>query len=321
MTGPGLQVVTGAFGFSGSYIAARLLKAGFRVRTLTNSPERASPLRSRIEVRSYDFDDPTKLTASLEGVETLFNTYWVRFDFEDFTHAQAVQNTKTLFGCAQDAGVRRVVHISITNPDRNSALPYFAGKAELEIALRHSGLSHAILRPAVLFGEEDILIHNIAWMLRRFPVFGVFGDGRYEIQPIHVDDLAGLAVEYARESEDVTVNAIGPETFTFRQLVREVGEAIGCPRPIFGIPPGLGFLAARVVGWFKGDVLLTREEIAGLMESRLAVDSAPTGTTSLRAWMREHADTLGRRYSSELARRRNRRESYQSLRGGDMMGS
>ena len=241
---------------------------------------------------------------------TLYNTYWVRFNHKTFTHADAVANTLTLFAAAREAGVRRVVHVSITNPSEDSPLEYFSGKARLEAALCGSGLSYAILRPTVLFGKEDILINNIAWALRRLPVFGVFGDGRYRVQPIYVDDLAALAVEQGAAGENAIIDAIGPETFTFRDLVAQVGRAIQRRRPIVSVPPLLGHCTGWILGKLVGDVMITREEIAGLMADLLHVDSPPTGTTKLTDWMAGHAETLGRRYASELARRSNRRTPY-----------
>jgi uncharacterized protein YbjT (DUF2867 family) len=311
-----VYVVTGAFGYSGKYVTRRLLAAGQRVRTLTNSPERPNPFGTAVEAHPYSFDRPEELERSLRGARVLVNTYWVRFDHTDFTHAQAVSNTLRLFAAARRAGVGRVVHVSITNPSPESPLPYFRGKAELESALQGSGLSYAILRPTVLFGREDILINNIAWTLRRFPVFGVFGDGRYRLQPIFVDDLARLAVEEAGSAEDVVRDAIGPETFTYRELIKVIGGAIGRRRPVVGLPPGLALAFARLVGQLVGDVVVTPEEVAGLMQNLLVTASPPAGRTALSAWVREHGESLGRRYSSELARRRDRRKSYDELRMG-----
>lgn len=272
-----VYVVTGAFGYSGKYITARLLAAGRTVRTLTNSPNRDHPFGAAVEAHPYNFDNPDALARSLQGAGVLVNTYWVRFDHADFTHAGAVRNTLRLFEAARRAGVRRVVHVSITNPSLDSDLPYFRGKAELEAALGSSGLSHAILRPTVLFGREDILINNIAWMLRRFPVFGVFGSGDYRLQPVFVDDLAQLAVGLSAGTEDAVVDAIGPETFTYRDLVALIGRAIGRPRPVVSMPPALGFQFSRVLGTFLGDVIVTREEIAGLMRNLLITSSPPVG--------------------------------------------
>jgi uncharacterized protein YbjT (DUF2867 family) len=313
MTEHPLHVVTGAFGYSGKYIAARLLEAGCRVRTLTNSPQRANPFGGKVEAHPFNFDDAVKLTESLRGAAVLYNTYWVRFNYTDFKHAGAVENTLALFEAAKAAGVRRVVHVSITNPSETSHLEYFKGKARLERALTESGLAYAILRPTVLFGREDILINNIAWTLRRFPVFGVFGDGRYRIQPIYVDDFAELAIQQWRESRNTVIDAIGPETFTYRELVRQIGLIIGKPRPIISIPPAVGYVVGAVVGKLVGDVMITREEIEGLMADLLFTSSPPAGRTKLTDWAREHAATLGTHYASELARRRNRQAAYESL--------
>ncbi len=312
MPGSPLHAVTGAFGYSGKYIARRLLTLGHEVITLTNSTQRRNPFGDAVRARPFHFDDPDKLTASLEGVSVLYNTYWVRFNHKTFTHADAVRNTKTLFDAAQRAGVERVVHVSITNPSEDSPLEYFGGKAKLETALRDSGLSHAILRPAVLFGREDVLINNIAWMLRKFPVFGLFGRGDYRLQPIYVDDLAQLAVEQGEKRENTLIDAIGPETFTYRDLVHEIARIIGRSRPIVSMPPTVGYLAGVALGVLVGDVVITREEIRGLMADLLWVDSPPAGTTRLTDWAAEHADSLGHRYASELARRKDRLGDYAS---------
>jgi len=274
-----IHAVTGAFGYSGQYIARRLLERGQRVITLTDSPERANPFGGDVEAHRFHFDDPDALVESLLGVRTLYNTYWVRFNHRSFRHADAVANTLALFTAAQRAGVERVVHVSITNPSEASPFE---------------------------------LINNIAWLLRVLPVFGVFGDGRYRLQPIHVDDLARLAVEQGAERENVVVDAIGPETFRYRELVEMLGEAIGCRRPIFSVPAPVARAVAGIAGWWLQDVVITREEIEGLMADLLYVQSPPAGTLNLSEWAREHADDLGRRYASELKRRRDRASAYAS---------
>jgi NADH dehydrogenase len=308
----GIHAVTGAFGYSGKYIAERLLAEGKTVITLTNSFHRENPFGDRLQAVPFHFDKPEKLTDSLRGVSILYNTYWVRFNHKNFTHADAVRNTMTLFEAAKNAGVERVVHVSITNPSEDSPLEYFSGKARLERALVESGLSHAILRPTVLFGKEDILVNNIAWTLRRLPVFGVFGDGQYKLQPIYVDDLAEIAVEQGKGRTNSVIEAIGPETFTYRELASSVGEIIGKKRPIVSVPPSLGYAVGWVISKLVGDVMITREEIAGLMTNLLYVDAPPAGWTKLTDWARERASRLGMHYTSELARRTDRRTEYQS---------
>ncbi len=301
--------VTGAYGYSGRYIAQRLLSVGCDVITLTNSSQRDNPFGERVKAYPFHFDQPDLLTQSLRGVDALINTYWVRFNSKNFTYADAIRNSETLFRSAREAGVRRVVHVSITNPSESSPLEYFRGKAILERRLIDSGLSYAILRPAVLFGKEDVLINNIAWALRHLPVFGVFGDGQYKLQPIYVDDLAALAVEQARATANATIDAIGPETFTFRDLVKTIGEIIGKRKPVLSVPPRFGYWMGKMIGWLMNDVFVTRDEIAGLMANQLFVASPPAGSTKLSEWAHANADTLGRRYASEMARRTNIKQS------------
>jgi len=312
MANPTIHAVTGAFGYSGKYIAQRLLDEGQAVVTLTNSLSRANPFGDQIKAFPYHFDQPDLLSEYLRGVSVLYNTYWVRFNHRLFKHADAVQNTLILFEAAKRAGIRRIVHVSITNPSLDSSLEYFRGKAVLEKALIDSGISYAILRPAVLFGKEDILINNIALALRRLPVFGVFGDGAYQLQPIYVDDLAAMAVEQGKSRENVIINAIGPETFTYRELVNRIGQWIGKERPILSVPPWFGYAVGWLMGKFVGDVVVTKDEIEGLMADLLHVDAPSAGKTALTDWASEHADTLGRRYTSELARRRDRTSAYRS---------
>ena len=299
-----IHAVTGAFGYSGRYIARRLLRAGKMVRTLTNSLEQTGEFQGQIQVRPLSFDDSERLAESLQDVAVLYNTYWVRFNHRNFKHSIAVENTLKLFAAAKKVGVKRIIHTSITNPSLESLLEYFSGKATLERALIESGIPYAILRPAVLFGKEDILINNIAWMLRRFPVFGVFGDGQYRLQPIFVDDFASLAVEKGNSNENEIINAIGPETFSYRELVEIMAEIIlGKKRAIFSVPDRFGLAIGKVIGFFTGDVVITKEEIDGLKSNLLYVDAPPAGVTRLTDWLREHRETVGMRYASELSRR------------------
>ncbi len=306
MPASSIHVVTGAFGYSGSRIAPLLLEAGHTVRTLTNHPRPDHPLAGRVQVHPLNFADPDELTESLQGASVLYNTYWVRFNHKNFTHAAAVANTKTLFAAARAAGVRKIVHVSITNPDEHSPLSYFRGKAELERTLIESGVGYSILRPAVLFGGHDILINNIAWMLRRMPFFGVFGDGQYRLDPIHVEDLAALAVREGESDENRTIDAVGPESFTYRELVSLIGKTIGKSRPIISLPPTLGWLLGRIAGFFLRDVIITRDEVRGLMDNRLHPEPPvlpPSCEIKLSRWVVENADTIGRKYAHELARR------------------
>jgi NADH dehydrogenase len=293
--------VTGAFSYSGKYIARRLLEQGHEVITLTGHPGRPDPFGGRVRAFPLAFDR-AELVRSLAGVDTLYNTYWVRFDRSANTQPRAVENTRTLITAAREAGVQRVVHISITNPSADSPLPYFSGKALNEQAVIESGMGYAILRPTVLFGAEDILINNIAWLLRHFPFFGQIGDGRYRLQPVFVDDLAALAVEAGSRPDNLVWDAVGPDIFSFDELVRLIGEKIGYTKPIIHLPPALALAASRLIGLFAGDVVLTREEVDGLMADLLVSPEPPRCPTRLADWLEANRKTVGAKYASELKR-------------------
>ena len=302
MTNAPLAAVTGAFGYTGRYIAQRLLDSGQRVRTLTRNPAAASPFGDRIEPHSLDFNNTAQLTESLRGVGTLYNTYWVRFPHGEVTHATAVRNSRTFVDAAVAAGVGRIVHISITDASVDSPLPYFRGKAQVEDYIRQSGLPHSIIRPTVIFGREDILINNIAWFLRRFPIFPIAGDGNYPLQPVFVDDVARLAVDSASEEANTELDAVGPETFSFEELVRVIRRTTGGRARLLHLPPPLVHASARLMSAVLRDVVLTREEIEGLMSGHLVSSNPPTGATRLTGWLHDHRHTLGQHYASELAR-------------------
>lgn len=297
-----LSVVTGAFSYTGRHIAARLLARGERVRTLTGHPNRPHPFGDRIQIAPYRFDDPEALARSLEGAEILYNTYWVRFPRGEATFEAAVARSLSLFAAARRAGVRRVVHVSITNADPASALPYFRAKGQVEEALRGSGLRHAILRPTVLFGHGDVLLNNIAYFLRRLPVFAVFGQGAYPLQPVSVEDVADLALAAAAEPDDVTWDAAGPETWPYRTLVHRLARAAGSRARIVSLPPRVAFALVRLLGVLVRDVVLTWEEVRGLMAGLLTSAEPPRGRIRLGAWLEREGSRLGRQYASELAR-------------------
>lgn len=297
-----VHAVTGAFGFTGSRIARRLLDRGVNVRTLTGHGGRSSPMRETIDVRPLQFADERRLVADLEGARVLYNTYWVRFAYRGTTYGTAVRNSLALIRAAQAAGVERIVHVSVTNPDEASPLGYFRGKARVERAIRESSLSYAILRPAVLFGDEGILINNIAWLLRRFPLFVVPGTGEYRLQPIFVEDLADLAVAHAARTDNSTTDAVGPETYTFNELVRGIASVLRSRARVIHLPPALPLALSRVIGFLRRDVVLTREEVDGLLADLLVTSSPPAGATRLSEWLRESAEILGCGYQSELAR-------------------
>ncbi len=297
----GVDVVTGAFSYSGAAIAKALVAKGRNVRTLTGHPERGLD-HTAIDVRPLDFDDQIGLVESLRGATTLFNTYWVRFAHGQVDHDLAVANSRTLFLAAKRAGIRRIVHISITNPRFDSPFPYFRGKALTERALAESGVSYAVLRPAILFGGDGVLINNIAWLLRRLPVFAVGSTGDYRVRGVHVDDLAQLCLKVAAGTDDSVTDAVGPERPTFNELVESIRHAVGARTRIIHVPGVLVPPLSSVLGLPLRDVLLTKEEYQAMAAGLADTEGPPTGTIRLSSWITEHRDSLGVNYANELTR-------------------
>lgn len=308
MTDTGLDAVTGAFSYSGRAIARELTERGRRIRTLTGHPERARDAGGSIEVAGLEFSNPARLAESLEGVTTLYNTYWVRFPHGTTTHETGVANSRALFHAAQRAGVSRIVHVSITHPSTDSRYSYFRGKALVEQALAETDVSYAALRPAILFGGDGVLINNIAWLLRRLPVFAIAGDGTYRIRPIHVDDLArvmadaGAPASDGSRKPDSIADAVGPDRPRFRELVDWIAEATGARSRVIHVPAFVVTPMSALLGVALRDVLLTKAELSAMMHGLADTEGEATGHISIEKWIAEHGNDLGLTYANEIDR-------------------
>lgn len=297
MTETQMDVVTGAFSFTGQYIADRLLADGRRVTTLTNHPNRTTPFSDQVHVEPYRFDDPDALAASLEGADTLYNTFWIRDPQEGTPPGNAVRYSSRLIRAAEVADVRRIVHFSVSNADASS-LPYYRAKATVERLVEDAAPAHAILRPTLIFGSDDLLVNNLAWVLRRVPVFAVFGDGDYRVQPVFVGDVADIAVEQGAKTDDHTLDVAGPEISTFEELLRCLAHHLSTRCYLVHAPPRVAHLGVRALELLLGDVILTWDEARGLMNERLVTDTQPNGDTRFSDWLSTHAHQLGTEYTS-----------------------
>ena len=294
--------VTGAFGFTGRAIAEALLERGDRVLTLTNHPRPADPLAARLTVAPLAFGDPARLVAALAGTDVLINTYWLRFPRGDRTFERAIVETGVLLRAAREAGVRRVVHISVVGADPGAPTPYVRAKAVNEAAVRSAGIEWAIVRPTLTFGPSDVLVNNMAWALRRLPVYGIPGLGRYPIQPVHVDDVARICIELADGPSEVVTDAAGPDTLEYRDMVAAVRSAVGSRSLVVPMPAAAVLAAGRVLGRIVGDVVLTQDEVRELTTGFLRSLEPPRGRIRFGEWVAANGETLGRRWSSEVAR-------------------
>jgi NADH dehydrogenase len=117
---------------------------------------------------------------------------------------------------------------------------------------------------------------------------------------VHVEDVADLLVEGVYSKDSHIVDAVGPESYTFKELVKLVGEKVGAQRPVISVPPRLALLAAQVLSLFVNDVMLTPEEVDGLMANLLISKEPPRCKTKFSDWLEENKNTIGIKYASEL---------------------
>lgn len=300
--GPGKHVVVGGTGFTGREIVRILLGRGVTVDALTGHPSRPHGFGDSLRVRHLDFGDSSKLVNSLRGADVVYNTYWIRFERGAASFHQAVENSRILFEACAEAGVGKVVHVSITNPSASSPYPYFRGKALVEEALFKSGLCYSVLRPALIYGVGDILLNNIAWILRKYRFFPVPGGGGYRLAPVYVGDIAQAAVNQAYEPGCAVVDAVGPDRLSFRSLVEEVGRGLGAKALVVGTPRIVTEALGKMLSRTLGEPVVTRDELGALMDELLYSEAPPVGDTSLAEWISANRDSLGVRFASELER-------------------
>jgi len=296
-------VVTGPLSFTGKYLTKLLIESGKTVVGFTNDISRENPSPGRLDLVCFSFDDVDAMASAMRGAQTFYNTYWIRYPRGEMTYERAVENSIALFTAAKLAGVQRIVHTSIANPSFDSPFGYYRGKANVELALKDSGVPHSILRPTVFFGKEDILINNMAWLARHSPLFLVAGDGNYKIQPIAVDDYAALMNEHGeRDNASIVIDAVGPETYSFLELVQLIRKKVGSRARIVRVPPRIFYVASLLMSPLVRDTIVTWDEVRGLMANMLVSNEPPMGRTSLKAWLSDNAGTVGAEYHSERAR-------------------
>ena len=303
-----MDAVTGAFSYTGSAIARELLARDRQVRTLVRSPPPAGhPLAESVEVAPLALDDQAALVSALAGIEVLHNTFWIRFPRGRSTFEWAIAASARLFRAAAAAGVERIVHISVTRPSVSSPYAYFRAKAAVDELALGGSVPATSVRPSLVFGgRQEILVNNIAWFLRRSPAFAV-PRRPCRVQPVHVEDVARIAADAGGSPEPGIVDAVGPETFTYRELVEHIAAAVGSRARLVPLPEQAVAALGRTAGVPLRDTVVTAEELGALTASLLTSDEPPLGRVSFSEWVAGQADWLGREYHSELERHWGRR--------------
>ena len=281
-----LDVVTGAFGYTGKYITRRLLNAGRRVRTITGHPKRANSFGNQVEIAPMDFSDRAGLVRSLRGASVLYNTYWVRFNHGRATFDEAVANSRVLIEAAREAGRPQ----DRASQHRQSFARFAPSVLFGQSAGRKSDRGFRTC-PTPSSGPRSSSVSKIfsSTISRGSRAISRICNSRdpdnIELQPIFVEDLAELATSSARQENSLVLDAVGPEIFAFEDLVRQIALAVGAKPRFIHVSPRVALQMLRLVGPIVGDVILTREEIEGLMANLLVSKHPATGQTRFTAWL------------------------------------
>ena len=234
--------VFGGTGFLGRRVVAHLLDHGFTIRVAARHPERARRLFAEearpLEPIRADINDDASVAAAVAGAFAVVNavSLYVESGRETF-HSVHVEAAARVARQAHAHGVERLAHVSGIGADAASASRYIRSRGQGEDAVRAAFPITTIFRPAVMFGPDDAFLTPLVDLLRRFPVFPMFGRGRTRVQPAHVDDVArGIASTLAGAQREPIYDLGGPRIYTFENLLRTICAHLGLERMLVPVP-------------------------------------------------------------------------------------
>jgi NADH dehydrogenase len=281
-------LVTGASGLVGRRLVARLLAAGVTVTAFVRAAGRLdAPAVDTLSVAVGDVTDPDSIARALAGCDAvvhLANASGVTD--ETRVHAVNVGGIDHVLAAARAAGVGRLIFTSTISATRDRLGPYGRTKRLAEDRVRASGIPFVILRPSLVYGGDDRgLVGTLARHLRTLPVMPVIGNGRIQLDPVHLDDLCGV-IEACLERDDVlgrTYDVLGPDRVTLDDFLRRLGDILGVRRPLLHLPAHASLLLARVLGQLMTHPPLTVDNVLGLT-SPARVDRESAARDFLIAW-------------------------------------
>lgn len=277
-----LVAVTGATGFVGSRVVERLLRRDHEVRILTRNPERAGWLRDRgVEVVAGGVESQSPLRALVAGAGAVVHLVGIIVEVAGQTFERVhVSGTRNVLGAAREAGVPRLVHMSAlgARPDRE-ATAYHRTKAAAEELVRTSGVSHAILRPSLIAGQGSPPLRMMVDMLRLSPVVPVIGDGKYQMQPVAIEDVAEVFA-VAVEKPDIrgTFDVAGLDALTYHEMLDLFERALGVKRRRVPVPVGMVRFAAYAGMALPNLNPITPDQLTMLIEGNTTTNNAIEST-------------------------------------------
>ena len=295
-----LVTIFGGSGFIGRYLVRELCRSGYRVRVAVRRPHLAVDIKvsgeiGQIQIVQANLRNRASVERAVEGAHAVVNLVGVLFEDGRQTFAATMaRGAGTVAQAARAAGAARLVHVSANGADPESKSVYARAKAAGEAAVREAFPEATVLRPSVVFGEEDQFFNKFAGMARCTPALPLFGGGRTRLQPVFVGDVA-RAIRGALESAEApgrTYVLAGPRVYTFRELMEFTLHAIGRRRVLVPLPWPVSMLIGKT-GGALGRLPFVAPPVTGDQVTLLRSDNiAPEGTPGLAALGVIHPDTM-----------------------------
>jgi len=247
-----VQIVTvfGGTGFLGRRIVRHLHDKGFSVRVASRRPNPSSGDNPQLRSIAADIHEGPSITSAVAGAIGVVNAVSLYVERgKDTFRAVHVAAAERLANESRQAGVEYLVQISGIGADPNSSSPYIRARGQGEQAVSAAFAGATVIRPAVMFGPDDAFLNTLIKLLRRLPVYPMFGRGKTRLQPADVEDVAEAVARVMQRTETgpLTVECGGPRVYSYEELLRTVARAASV-RPIlvpvpFGVWHALAWLA------------------------------------------------------------------------------
>lgn len=279
---PNNILVLGGSGFVGRSLCEKLVEqsggAGGRIVVPSRRPHRAAAIRflPTVEVVRSDVHVDRDLARLMRGVDTVVNLVAILHGSPEVFKQVHVDLPQRLSKACQQAGVKRLVHVSALGVQPDAPSNYLRSKTAGEAVLQASGLDVTMLRPSVIFGEHDRFINLFAQLQAVFPVMPLAGSDA-KFQPVWVEDVASAIVACLNDPSTIgqTIECAGPQVFTLGELVRLAGQWAGHARPVLPLPMFMGQLQALAMELLPGEPLMSRDNLASMKTPNVASGKLP----------------------------------------------
>ena len=237
-----------------------------------------------VTVQVADIHNPDTLAQLVAGHDVVINLVAILHGNEAAFERAHVTLAHTIAQACQRSGVRRLIHISALGAATDGPSMYQRSKARGEAVLQAAGLDLTVLRPSVIFGEGDHFLNLFARLQKTLPLVPLAGaDTRF--QPVWVEDVAQTVLHAVNTPDTVgqTIELVGPDVFTLRELVQMTGRTAGCPRPVLGLPRAIAYFQALAMELAPGEPLMSTDNLNSMEVDNVASPAA-AGIPTQASW-------------------------------------